>query len=100
LFSNATCTTRYDSEASAIPFAALTAWRALFTAGGLKPGERVLIMGGGSSVGTAAAQLALARGCQVAATCGPRSRARLASLAGLGTRHSRGVSDWFVHGPY
>ena len=37
-------------------------------------------MGGGSSVGTAAAQLALARGCQVAATCGPRSRARLGSL--------------------
>lgn len=67
-------------EASAIPFAALTAWRALFASGELRPGERVLIMGGGSSVGTAAAQLALAKGCQVAATCGPRSRARLASL--------------------
>lgn len=67
-------------EASAIPFAALTAWRALFATGELKEGERVLIMGGGSAVGTAAAQLALAKGCHVAATCGPRSRARLASL--------------------
>ena len=69
-------------EASAIPFAALTAWRALFASGGeeLRAGERVLIMGGGSSVGTAAAQLALAKGCQVAATCGPRSHARLAAL--------------------
>lgn len=68
------------AEAAGIPFAALTAWRGLFGAGQLVSGERVLIMGGGSAVGTAAAQLATARGCHVAATCGPRSRARLSSL--------------------
>ena len=70
----------YREEASAIPFAALTAWRALYATAELKAGDRLLVMGGGSSVGTAAIMMALAKGVQVAATCGPRSRGRLSSI--------------------
>ena len=60
-------------EASAIPFAALTAWRALFVVCRVQKGDRILIIGGDSSVGTAAVQLAQACGCQVAASRRPNS---------------------------
>ncbi|KAL3733817.1 hypothetical protein ACJRO7_023212 [Eucalyptus globulus] len=60
-------------EASAIPFAALTAWRALKTTARISEGQRVLIIGGGGAVGFAAIQLAVANGCQVVTTCGSQS---------------------------
>ena len=49
-------------EAAAIPEVFITAHDALFTQGGLRTGERVLIHAIGSGVGTAAAQLARAAG--------------------------------------
>ncbi|EFJ13796.1 hypothetical protein SELMODRAFT_121667 [Selaginella moellendorffii] len=64
-------------EAAAIPFAALTAWRALWSTARMKSGQKVLIMGGGGAVGLAAIQLARAAGCSVAATCGKRSCSRV-----------------------
>ena len=45
-------------EAAAVPMAGLTAWQALFTHGGLKAGQAVLIAGAGGGVGTMAVQLA------------------------------------------
>ncbi|EEF43998.1 reticulon-4-interacting protein 1, mitochondrial [Ricinus communis] len=60
-------------EASAIPFAALTAWRALKSTARINEGQRVLIVGGGGAVGFAAIQLAVAAGCHVTATCGSLS---------------------------
>ncbi|KAK3165467.1 hypothetical protein QOZ80_1AG0033510 [Eleusine coracana subsp. coracana] len=64
-------------EASAIPFAALTAWRALHGTARISEGQRVLVIGGGGAVGLAAVQLAVAAGCSVSATCGPQSIERV-----------------------
>ncbi|KAG0614777.1 hypothetical protein M758_6G202600 [Ceratodon purpureus] len=61
------------AEAAAIPFASLTAWRALRSTAKIKKGQKVLIMGGGGAVGLAGISLAKAAGCYVACTCGKRS---------------------------
>lgn len=55
-------------EAAALPLAGVTAYRALFTQGGLQPGERVLISGVGGGVATFALQYALAVGATVVVT--------------------------------
>ncbi|XWS28044.1 hypothetical protein CRYUN_Cryun25bG0032000 [Craigia yunnanensis] len=60
-------------EASAIPFAALTAWRALKSTARITEGQRLLVMGGGGAVGFAAIQLAVAAGCHVTTSCGNQS---------------------------
>ncbi|CAA0816011.1 GroES-like zinc-binding alcohol dehydrogenase family protein [Striga hermonthica] len=64
-------------EASAIPFAALTAWRALRSTADIKEGQRVLVLGGGGAVGFSAIQLAVAYGCNVCTTCGSESISRM-----------------------
>ncbi|KAJ9177848.1 hypothetical protein P3X46_013013 [Hevea brasiliensis] len=60
-------------EASAIPFAALTAWRALKSTARITEGQRLLVVGGGGAVGFTAIQLAVAAGCHVTTTCGSQS---------------------------
>ena len=76
------------AQAAAVPFAALTAWRALFTDADLRPGERLLVHGLGSTVGGLAAQLARARGAAaVAGSVGARSRRRVAETAGIPNEH-------------
>jgi len=52
-------------EAAAVPMAGLTAWQALFTHGGLRDGQAVLIAGAGGGVGTTAVQLARHTGARV-----------------------------------
>lgn len=64
-------------EASAIPFAALTAWRALKSTARISKGQRVLVVGGGGAVGYSAVQLAVAAGCSASATCESESIDRL-----------------------
>ncbi|CAN6444186.1 unnamed protein product [Victoria cruziana] len=64
-------------EASAIPFAALTAWRALHSTARIASGQRLLVIGGGGAVGLAAIQLAVDKGCIVSTTCGSESISRL-----------------------
>ncbi|KAG0626048.1 hypothetical protein M758_2G098600 [Ceratodon purpureus] len=61
------------TDAAAIPFASLTAWRALRSTANIQKGQKVLIMGGGGAVGLAAIYIAKAAGCYVACTCGKRS---------------------------
>ncbi|MFT4286656.1 zinc-binding dehydrogenase [Nocardioides sp.] len=56
------------AEAACLPTAWLTAYRMLFTRGGLKPGETVLIQGAGGGVATALITLARAAGLRVLAT--------------------------------
>lgn len=60
-------------DASAVPFAALTAWRALKCTARISKGQRLLVLGGGGAVGLAAIQLAVASGCMVSCTCGRES---------------------------
>jgi NADPH:quinone reductase-like Zn-dependent oxidoreductase len=65
-------------EAATLPTAWLTAYRMLFTQGGLKPGETVLVQGAGGGVATALITLARAAGLRVLATSrdeGKRARA-------------------------
>ena len=55
-------------EAACLPTAWLTAFRMLFTQGGLKPGDSVLVQGAGGGVATALISLARAGGLRVYAT--------------------------------
>ena len=58
------------AEAAALCETAFTVWSNLFGRGGLDGGERVLIHGGSSGIGTTAIQLARLRGARVFATAG------------------------------
>src|SRR5690606_25118417 len=60
----------------------VTAWLNLVELGRLQAGERVLLHGGASGVGTAAVQLARALGAEPWVTAG--SRAKLDACAALG----------------
>ncbi|MEK5035566.1 zinc-binding dehydrogenase [Paenibacillus sp. FSL R7-0302] len=68
-------------EAGVLPLAALTAYRALFTRGGLKRGDHVLIPGIGGGVATFAALMAAAVGARVTVTS--RSEAKRAEALQL-----------------
>ncbi len=57
-------------EAAALPLAGLTAYRALFTKGWIKAGQKVLISGVGGGVALFAFQFALALGAEVYVTSG------------------------------
>lgn len=61
------------ADAAGLPSVALTAWQALFEAGGLAAGQRVLVNGAGGPVGGYAVQLAHRAGAHVIATASPRS---------------------------
>ncbi|NUR97694.1 MAG: NADP-dependent oxidoreductase [Kribbellaceae bacterium] len=63
------------ADAAGLPSVGLTAWQALFEAGGLTTGQRVLINGAGGPVGGYAVQLAKRAGAYVVATASPRSSA-------------------------
>lgn len=78
-------------EAAAFPLVSVTAWHMLFTLGELRPGESVLVIGGGSGVGSIAVQLARAAGARVFTTVGTEEKVTRAK--GLGAEevinHSR-----------
>jgi NADPH:quinone reductase-like Zn-dependent oxidoreductase len=69
-------------EAAALPLAGLTAYRALFSRGGLRRGETVVILGAGSGVSTIAVALARMAGARVLVTSS--SQAKLDRAAELG----------------
>lgn len=56
------------AQAAALPLAGVTAYRALFTRGGLRPGETVLITGVGGGVQTMALLFAKDAGARIAVT--------------------------------
>lgn len=72
------------AEAATLTTAGLTAWRALFVNGALKPGETVLVLGTGG-VSIFALQFAKLAGATVIATSG--SDDKLARLRSLGADH-------------
>jgi NADPH:quinone reductase-like Zn-dependent oxidoreductase len=65
-------------QGAAIPVGWLTAWHALMTVARLERGQRVLIEAVGSSVGSAALQIAKWRGCWVAGTASTAEKVRRA----------------------
>lgn len=72
------------TEASALPEALFTTWHNFFDVARLRAGERVLIHGGTSGVGSVAIQLLRAFGHEVYATCGTDEKC--ATARSLGAR--------------
>jgi putative PIG3 family NAD(P)H quinone oxidoreductase len=58
------------TEAAAVPETFFTVWHNVFERGALKPGERLLVHGGSSGIGTTAIQLGKAFGATVMVTAG------------------------------
>jgi NADPH:quinone reductase-like Zn-dependent oxidoreductase len=69
-------------EAAAAPLVMMTAWRMLVTQAQLQAGERVLIVGAGGGVATAAIQIARLLGATVYATTGGPEKVRRACELG------------------
>ncbi len=69
-------------EAAALPETIFTVWHNVFERGDLKPGEWLLVHGGGGGIGTTAIQLATALGAKVMTTVG--SEAKIKDCEALG----------------
>jgi putative PIG3 family NAD(P)H quinone oxidoreductase len=70
------------SEAAAIPETLFTVWHNLFERGLARDGERVLIHGGTSGIGTMAIMLGKAFGLEVIVTCGDTEKCAAATRIG------------------
>ncbi len=73
-------------EAACLPETFFTVWSNVFMRGGLRAGERFLIHGGSSGIGTTAIQLAHVLGARVFATAG--SDKKCAACAALGAERA------------
>lgn len=73
-------------EAACLPETFFTVWSNVFMRGGLKAGERFLVHGGSSGIGTTAIQLADAFGARVFATAG--SEEKCAACMSLGAERA------------
>ena len=71
-----------EAQAAALPETFFTVWTNVFERGALLPGERLLVHGGTSGIGTTAIQLARAFGASVYATAG--SAEKCAACRSLG----------------
>ncbi|HLI84806.1 MAG TPA: NADP-dependent oxidoreductase [Bryobacteraceae bacterium] len=67
-------------QSAAIPLAALTAWQAIFDAGQLQAGQKILIHAAAGGVGTFAVQLAKWKGAYVIGTASARNHPLLRDL--------------------
>jgi len=73
-------------QAAALPETYFTVWSNVFDRAGLEPGERFLVHGGSSGIGTTAIQLAHAFGAEVYTTAG--SPEKLAACRELGAKRA------------
>jgi zinc-binding alcohol dehydrogenase/oxidoreductase len=81
-------------QAAALPLGGLTAWRALFTRGGLRAGETVLVTGAGGGVAMFALQFALAAGARVYVTSGSAKKLERARCLGASGGSNYRDTDW------
>ena len=86
---------RYTFEqASTLPCAGVTAWHALFEAATVRPGDTVLVQGGGG-VSTLALQLARVAGAKVIATSSsPEKRSRFEKMGAAATLDYKAEPKW------
>lgn len=73
-------------EAACLPETFFTVWSNVFMRGGLQAGERFLVHGGSSGIGTTAIQLARAFGARVFATAGSDEKCKVCT--GLGAERA------------
>ncbi|MGC1504738.1 MAG: NAD(P)H-quinone oxidoreductase [Sulfitobacter sp.] len=78
-------------EAACLPETFFTVWSNVFMRGGLKAGERFLVHGGSSGIGTTAIQLAHAFGARVFTTAG--TDAKCTACVGLGAEAAVNYRD-------
>ncbi len=76
-----------DEPAAAAPLVSVTAWHMLVTAGRIRPGETVLVVGAGGGVNTAAIQIATLAGAVVLVVAADAAKAAKARELG---------ADWVV----
>ncbi len=69
-------------DAAGLPETVMTVFANAFMASRLAPGERFLVHGGASGIGTTAVQMAKAHGCTVMATAGSAEKCKLVSELG------------------
>lgn len=69
-------------EAAALPETTMTVWANVFETAALKPGERLLVHGGASGIGTTAIQMGKAYGARVFATAGDDAKVKLCEKLG------------------
>ena len=81
-------------EAAALPETFFTVWSNVFLRGHLTGGERFLVHGGASGIGTTAIQLAHALGARVWATAGSPERARACESLGAERGIDRHAEDF------
>jgi NADPH:quinone reductase-like Zn-dependent oxidoreductase len=81
-------------QAAALPLAGLTTFRAIFTKGKAKKGDKVLITGVGGGTGTFSLQWAVAAGCQVFVTSGSGEKIERARLMGACAGVNYKAQDW------
>jgi len=70
------------AEAACLPETIFTVWANVFESGALKAGERLLVHGGASGIGTTAIQMAKAWGAEVFATAGTPEKVALCERLG------------------
>jgi NADPH:quinone reductase-like Zn-dependent oxidoreductase len=81
-------------EAAALPLAGLTAYRALFSRGGVRAGETVLVLGAGSGVSTFAVSLAAQAGARVLVTSSSAEKIDRARALGAERGFDYTAGDW------
>lgn len=86
-------------EAAAFPLTFLTAWHMLIKRARLRPGQDLLVLAGGSGVGSAAIQIGKLAGARVIATAGTEGKLDQALMIGADKviDHSRGDFTDEVH---
>ncbi|MBT2207200.1 NAD(P)H-quinone oxidoreductase [Actinomadura sp. NEAU-AAG7] len=87
-------------EAAGLPEVACTVWSNVFMLGGLSAGERLLVHGGGSGIGTLAIQAAKARGAHVTCTVGSAEKAERCLELGADVVVNYREDDFVESGPF
>ena len=81
-------------EAASMSLAGLTAYRALFSRGGLVTGETVLVLGAGSGVSTFVVQLAAQAGARVLVTSSSDEKIERSRVLGAEGGVNYATGDW------
>lgn len=83
------------ARAAAASLVYVTAWHSLMNAGNLRAGERVLVVGAGGGVNTAAIQIAKLAGCEVFVIASNADKARQVKALGADWVHDRSIDpNW------